>query len=411
VRDPIHGDIKIKDYIVDLLETPEVQRLYNIKQLGFAHLVFPGAHHTRLEHSLGTYKIASLISEVLGLGEEEKKVVACAALLHDIGHGPFSHTLEYILSERFDVDHIDLTEKLILGEYVIFDPDEKEIIGSPTVNEVLNKKRICEEEVVEVVRGEAGDGCYLSQILNSAIDADQLDYLIRDAYYTGVAYGMIDIERLLQTLMVYQGNLTVKRKGVSVVENILMARGLMYSAVYFHKTVRIAELMFSKAFESVSELEPFEFFRMTDAEIMNELKRMSGFGREIVTRLKYRRLFKLAFSASSYELDKHDLDKVKSLEDVGLRREKERELENLFDIPRGHLIIDVPQHELLMAEPRINKTDIGVVDGDEVKSLDDFTPVAKAIRSRVAPDWCIMIITDETFREVVSEKAEEILFG
>jgi len=106
VRDPIHGNIKLKDSIAELLESPEVQRLYNIKQLGFAHLVFPGAHHTRLEHSLGAYHIASQISETLNIGDDERDVVACAALLHDIGHGPFSHTLESILLEKFGVDHV-----------------------------------------------------------------------------------------------------------------------------------------------------------------------------------------------------------------------------------------------------------------------------------------------------------------
>jgi HD superfamily phosphohydrolase len=110
VRDPIHGDIKITGCLVDLLETPEVQRLHNIKQLGFAHLVFPGAHHTRFEHSLGSSMIASQIADILALNEKEKTLLTCAAQLHDLGHGPFSHTLESILLQRFGVDHVDLTE-------------------------------------------------------------------------------------------------------------------------------------------------------------------------------------------------------------------------------------------------------------------------------------------------------------
>jgi len=411
VRDPIHGNIQIRDYFVDLLETPEIQRLYNIKQLGFAHLVFPGAHHTRLEHSLGTYKIASQISEILNLEDSEKDIVTCAALLHDIGHGPFSHTLESILMEKFGVDHVDLTEKLILGEYEIFESDEKKFIQSQSVNQILDKNNMDKEAIVKIIRGKTYRKSYLSQILNSTIDADQLDYLIRDAYYTGVAYGMIDIERLLQTLTIHEDNLTIKRKGVSVVENILMARSLMYSSVYFHKTVRIAELMLSKALEELTDTEPFEFFRMTDAEIINKLKKMGDFQYEIVTRLKYRKLFKQAYSASFYELNKQDMNVIKDLEDVNVRRQKERELENAFDIPKGHLIIDIPRLELLKAEPRIDKTDISVIDRDKVKKLDDFTPIAKAIRSRITPDWIVMIITDERYRETVSKKAEEILFN
>lgn len=411
VRDPIHGDIKIKDYFVELLETPEIQRLYNIKQLGFAHLVFPGAHHTRLEHSLGTYKIASQMSEILDLEDGEKDIVTCAALLHDIGHGPFSHTLESILFEKFDVDHIDLTEKLILGEYDIFESDEKKFIQSQSVSHILNKNNIDKKEIVNIIRGKIYERSYLSQILNSTVDVDQLDYLVRDAYYTGVAYGMIDIQRLLQTLMIQDGNLTIKRKGVNVVENILMARGLMYSSVYFHKTVRIAELMLSKALELTVNLEPFEFFKMTDAEIINKLKKMGDFQHEIVTRIKYRNLFKQAYSASFNELDKHDMNVIKDLEDMNLRRKKEQELENTFNIPRGHLIIDIPRPELLRAEPRINKTDILIIDRDEIKTLDDYTPIAEAIRSRITPDWTVMILTDEKYRETVSKKAEELLFA
>ena len=102
---------------------------------------------------------------------------------------------------------------------------------------------------------------------------------------------------------------------------------------------------------------------------------------------------------------------IKNLENVNVRRQKERELENALDIPKGHLIIDIPRLELLKAEPRIDKTDISVIDRDMVKKLDDFTPVAKAIRARITPDWIVMIITDENYRGTVSKKAEEMLFN
>jgi HD superfamily phosphohydrolase len=411
VRDPIHGDIKITGILVDLLKTPEVQRLHNIKQLGFAHLVFPGAHHTRFEHSLGSSMIASQIADILALNDREKELITCAAQLHDIGHGPFSHTLESILLERFGVNHVDLTEKLILGNYDILDVKEQQYISAPKVHEILDKYQVNEKDIVNIIRGKLSKKSYLSQLLNSTIDVDQLDYLMRDAYYTGVAYGMIDLQRLLQTIMIYKGNLTIMRKGVNVVENILMARALMYSSVYFHKTVRIPELMLSKALEKIPGAEPFEFFRMTDAEIMTSLKTMGRFQQEIITRLKYRDLFKQAYAVSSQDLDKQGFNVVKKLEDVLIRRQKEHELEDVFNIPKGHIIIDVPRSELLRAEPRINKTDIQVIDRNEIKTLDDFTPVAKAIRSRIAPDWAIMLITDEKYRKIVAKKSEKLLFS
>jgi len=411
VRDPIHGDIKITGCLIDLLQTPEVQRLHNIKQLGFAHLVFPGAHHTRFEHSLGSCMIASQIADILSLNENEKTLLTCAAQLHDIGHGPFSHTLESILLQRFGVDHIDLTEKLILGKYDILTKKEQQFIPTTRVHEILEEHQVDEKEIVRIIRGKLSKKSYLSQLLNSTIDVDQLDYLMRDAYYTGVAYGMIDLQRLLRTITIHKGNLTIMRKGVNVVENILMARALMYSSVYFHKTVRIPELMLSKAIEEIPDAEPFEFFRMTDAEIMTSLQTMGRFQQEIITRLKYRDLFKQAYAVSLHDLDKGGVKMVRRLEDVSKRHQKERELADAFNIPKGHIIIDIPRPELLRAEPRINNTDIRVSDRNETKSLDDFTPIAQAIRSRIAPDWALMLITDEKYRKIVAKKIERFLFS
>jgi len=411
VRDPIHGDIVLSGCLIDLLETPEVQRLQNIKQLGFAHLVFPGAHHTRFEHSLGSCRIASQIADILEFTKTEKELITCAALLHDIGHGPFSHTLESLLVERFNVDHVDLTTQLILGKYTILDEKEQQYIHAPSVHETLSKYGLNEKEIVDIIRGRLSKKSYLGQILNSTIDVDQLDYLIRDAYYTGVAYGLIDLQRLLQTIIVHKGNLTMLRKGVGVVENILMARALMYSSVYFHKTVRIAELMLLKALEEVQDSEPSQFFRMTDAELMTFMQTMGCFQQEIIARLKYRALFKQAYMISLQDLDKKGIKTVDRLEDAGRRREKEREVEDALNIPSGHVIIDIPCPELLRAEPRIHKTDIQVLDRNRVKTLDDFTPIAKAIRSRIAPDWALMILTDEKYRQRVAKKAGHLIFS
>ncbi len=410
IRDPIHGDIKLEGLFLDLIEAPEIQRLYDIKQLGFAHLVFPGAHHTRLEHSLGTYHMALRAAEKINLDKDEKEIIACAAMLHDIGHGPFSHTLEFILRDTLSADHVDLTEKLIFGEHVIFNQKEKEFIISPCVFEILNKHNMEQKEIANIIRGNTKKKQYLGQLLTSPVDVDQLDYLIRDSYYTGVAYGMIDIERFLQTLIINDNQLAVRKKGVGVLENILMARNLMYSSVYFHKTVRIAELMLSKAIEKIEGADPFEFFKMTDAELINDLKKKGPFQYEIATRLKYRKLFKQAYTTSRSTLDKSGIDVIKKLEKLEYRREKEQEFEESLNLPNGHVIIDVPSYELTQAEPRIKQTDIKIIDENKIKRLDDFTPVAKAIRSRDIPDWIVMIVTDEKYKDIVSKNAEKILF-
>jgi len=412
VRDSIHGDIKFQGIFLELLESPEIQRLHNIKQLGFANMVFPGANHTRLEHSLGVYKIANIVSDLISLDENEKTILACAAMLHDIGHGPFSHTLEALLRELFGLDHVDLTEKLILGEYEIYDEKEKQLIDTPSVSEILDKHGVDKQLIIDIIRGsQIKDKKYLGQLLNSPIDVDQLDYLQRDSHYTGVAYGMIDASRYLQTLEIFDNELAIKRKGINVVENILVARGLMYSTVYFHKTVRIADLMLSKAIEEIEKFEPFEFFSMTDSELFEKLKEMKDFQYEIAVRLKYRRLFKQAYVLPSQNIDNEKIKTIRKLEDPVFRRKKEKEIEDTLGIPSGHIIIDIPSPEVYLSEPRIDKVEIKIVMEDKsVKKLEDFTPLANALKLRRIPDWCLMVITDEKYKEKVSEKVEDILF-
>lgn len=412
IRDSIHGNIRLDTIFLDLLDAPELQRLSSIKQLGLAHLVFPGAHHTRLEHSLGAFHMASQIAESLELIEEEKQLVKCAALLHDIGHGPFSHTLESILRDTLSVDHVNLTQKLISGEYSIFQEDEKEISRkTQTVSEILESYHIDCKIISAMIQGNETTKPYLTQILNSVIDVDQLDYLLRDAYYTGVAYGMIDTQRFLQTVLIHQNQLGLNRKGVGVIENILMARALMYSSVYYHKTVRIAELMLSRALEMIPNLHPFNFFSMTDAELVMYLKQKDTFQHALITRLKYRQLFKQAYELSNHQCTNEQKIIISSLEDVTLRRKKEEEFEEKLHIPKGHLIIDVPRPDLYQAEPRIQQTDIPIIDRNLSKTLREFTPVAEAIRMRSIPDWEIMIITDKEYRKQVAQNAEKILFS
>jgi len=412
IRDSIHGNIRFDEIFLELLDSPELQRLSSIKQLGLAHLVFPGAHHTRLEHSFGAFHMASQIVETLVLDESEQNLVKCAALLHDIGHGPFSHTLESILRNSLNVDHVDLTQKLITGEYSIFQEDEKEFAQHmKTVNDILDSHQMDTKTITDMIKGTITSKAYLTQILNSVIDVDQLDYLMRDAYYTGVAYGMIDTQRFVQTVRIHQDQLALNRKGVGVVENILMARALMYSSVYYHKTVRIAELMLSRALEMLPSLHPFNFFSMTDAELVAHLQKQEEFQHSLITRLKYRQLFKQAYVLPSHHLTDEQKELVSALENNVVRRQKEELFEERLHIPKGHVIIDIPFPDLHQAEPRIQQTDIPIIEGELSKTLNDYTPVAEAIRMRSIPDWDVMIITDELFRDTVSLHAEKLLFS
>lgn len=411
IRDSIHGDIKLERIFQELLDSAELQRLSSIKQLGLAHLVFPGAHHTRLEHSLGAFHISTMISDVLGLSEDIADHLFCASLLHDIGHGPFSHTLESILRERYNVDHVDLTERLVLGTYDIFQEAEKKVLEPvQTVASILESSDIDQSMIVDIIRGNQKNHPFLGELLNSVVDVDQIDYLLRDSYYTGVAYGMIDSQRFTQTIEIYNDHLALDRKGVGVVENILMARALMYSSVYFHKTVRIAELMLSKAMESIPDMHPFDFFKLNDAELVGMMKDKGRYQHEIITRLKYRQLFKQVYVMLPQNRNEERMELLKRLEDNDIRRSIEARFEDTLSIPEGHVIIDVPLIDLMAAEPRIQEIDMPVLENDDVQMLTTYTPVAAAIGMRKIPDWDLMIISDEKNRSVIAEHAQKILF-
>lgn len=412
IRDSIHGNIKFNGFFLDLLDAPEIQRLSGIKQLGLAHLVFPGAHHTRLEHSFGAYHMASMISLSLDLSKEEQQQLKCAALLHDIGHGPFSHTLESLLRNRFDVDHVDLTQQLINGTYTVFHPsEEKHLSHYSNVPDILEKNDMDTKRIGDIISGAYTKQPYLTKLLNSVIDVDQLDYLLRDAYYTGVSYGMIDSQRFFQTIQIHNDDLAIDRKGVGVVENVLMARALMYSSVYFHKTVRIAELMLSKSLELIPEISPFEYFKMNDGELFSDLSKKNQYQKEIVIRLKYRQLFKQAYELPAYKKNNTHTKILKDLENPKKREQKEREIAEDLHIPEGYIIIDVPEQDLLQAEPRIQETNISIINDEDIKPLQDYTPVGEAIRMRAIPDWAVMIITDEQYRDNVSNHAAHLLFS
>lgn len=432
IRDTVHGNIRVDSYLLELLETPELQRLSGIRQLGFSYLVFPGANHTRLEHSLGTCHVAREICKSIGLDPEDAKKVAAVGLLHDVGHGPYSHTLENLFHGKFGFDHAALTQKIITGDYSII-PD-CDMSGSQAVNqsrkpipEILEKYGIrpnsvarlvtggCEQDGIDLFWRRKTPANYPAHIIHSALDADQIDYLLRDSHYTGVAYGTVDLDRLLQTMAVHNDQLVIHEKGVSAVESLLVARALMYSSVYLHKTVRIAELMLSRSVENAIEegsANPGDVWRMTDSELMSCLNASGSYGRDIALSLKYRNLFKKAYSKEVDELDDDERKTIAALSDVKKRRKKESELCSRAGIPDGYAIIDVPAPELLLSEPRISKVDVRILTDDgKLKPFSSFSPLSDALRVRVTVKWGVMASAPKKYREKVARVAEKIIFG
>lgn len=254
-KDPVHKYIYVQDETIwDLINAKEFQRLRRIRQLGTSFMTFHGAEHSRFSHSLGVYEVARrIISQFERNGyrdwpREEKLLCLCAALLHDVGHGPFSHSIEKV----FGTHHEDWTCRIVLGD--------------TEVNRALSEADpSLPQHVSEVICKTYGQKIVVS-LISSQLDADRMDYLLRDAYFTGVHYGTFDLERILRVVRPYRGHIVVKESGMHAVEDYLMSRYQMYWQVYFHPVTRSSEIVLRKVFERAKALygDRYRFGFMTE---------------------------------------------------------------------------------------------------------------------------------------------------
>ncbi|WJP97653.1 HD domain-containing protein [Macrococcus bovicus] len=241
-KDPVHRYIHVRDQLIwDLIKTKEFQRLRRIKQLGTLYLTFPSAEHSRFTHSLGVYEIVRrMIDEIFrnrpAWHDEDRPLALCAALLHDLGHGPFSHCFEKI----FHTDHEAYTQAIITGD--------------TEVNAVLSRVHPgFAQEVADVINKTHQNKLVISMI-SSQIDADRMDYLQRDAYHTGVSYGSFDMERILRLMRPTEDEVVIKESGMHAVEDYLMSRYQMYWQIYFHPVSRGGEVLLNRCFKRVKAL-------------------------------------------------------------------------------------------------------------------------------------------------------------
>jgi HD superfamily phosphohydrolase len=236
INDPVYGFITIDHpLILELIRHPFYQRLRRIQQMGFAHLVYPGAVHTRLHHSLGAYHLmcnalAVLKGKGIHITENEELGVKMAILLHDVGHGPFSHSLENILIENTDHESVSLH-----------------------IMQLLNREMHGELNTAIAIFTNLYPKKFLHQLVSGQLDVDRMDYLNRDSFFTGVSEGVIGYDRIIHMLTVHEGELMVQEKGIYSIEKFLVARRLMYWQVYLHKTVVSAESMLVKIIQRARE--------------------------------------------------------------------------------------------------------------------------------------------------------------
>ncbi len=358
IFDPVHGPIRLDRVALALVATPEFQRLWGIRQTGFAHLVFPGANHTRLEHSLGTFWVATQIAERLRLDRADAGPVACGALLHDLGHGPFSHTLDAPMRETTGSGHEAISRALIEGVRT----GEPDVPGN--VPAVLERFGIRPRTVADLVDSRSPNARprLLREILHGPIDADRLDYLQRDAHYTGVAHGAIDAVRLFDTIGARDDRLVFAEKGRGAVEGFLVGRALMYHTVYYHHTVRAAETMAQAAVERRPGYPEAAraLFGLTDGDLLADLARAGGRSAELVLALRERRLYKRVHAVRSVPPRG---GWVRLVRDPPARRLLEDEIAARLRARPGELLIDLAGLDR-RRDPADDWGRVALVDGD-----------------------------------------------
>ncbi len=268
IRDPIHGYINITKEERELIDSVFLQRLRRIHQLAGAYLVYPGGVHSRFEHVIGTMHVAGLIGQSVadsaGLHDDDIQEMRIAALLHDVGHGPFSHLFEEVLAEKSDLTHEDLSQR---------------IVSESNISDILRRNGHQPSKISKLSVGKASGEPFKNQVIAGGLSADMMDYLLRDAYFTGVEYGKVDIQRVIDSLDVSpDGHLMLERAALYAFEALLIARYEMFKAVYFHRTVRAAELMLAHSMTladdelHLTDLSKIDrVLRLTDEVVLQQL--------------------------------------------------------------------------------------------------------------------------------------------
>ncbi|MGQ0772525.1 MAG: HD domain-containing protein [Nitrososphaerota archaeon] len=312
IVDPIHDFIRVYETELKIIDSPIFQRLRRIRQLSGAHLTYPGAQHSRFEHSLGVMHIAGQTAVALKekgfLSSDQIYDIRLAALLHDVGHGPFSHLFEEVLQIKKKISHEEIGKKIILHSE----------IGDTLSKSGVNKKLLTKLAF--------GDSKYrfVNEIISGSLSADMMDYLQRDGYFTGAEHAKIDHQRIIQSLDVYKSKLALDRSALYSFESMILSRYQMFKAVYFHKTVRSAEVMMLESIRladdecSFTSLNLDDYVSMTDefvvAQILglpertDELRRAKKFAADY----QNRRLLKCVFEKIMTDKSGKTQDQIRS---------------------------------------------------------------------------------------------------
>jgi len=409
IRDPVHGYVLINELERDVLDTYPLQRLHRIKQLGNAHLTYPGADHSRFGHSLGVLHLASIAGNKLldlGFSADEVQELRLAALLHDVGHGPFSHLFEEAVLRHKALTHEDLTARIVKDTEI---RDKIVDFGySPDTVSLLSVGRLKSP---------------LSILISGPFDVDKLDFLLRDSYYTGVEYGKVDALRLLTSLRLVEGSLALELPAsLYALESLLISRYEMFKAVYFHRTVRAAWVMLREVVETAylheglfdfSDVE--EYLTMDDGYVESHMRSLSkkkeGLSKEMrIACDLYSMLEKRCLFKSACEIVLHTAESSFRI-DEELKEEIEQMIAEKANVDQWMVVVDTPMIPSLPYTPtQPDPTDIPVCEEREgvlvKRKLIEFSRLVESLRGYVD---IIRVYSHPSVRKSVAEVSEKII--
>ncbi|MDY6770928.1 MAG: HD domain-containing protein [Candidatus Nanohaloarchaea archaeon] len=384
IQDPIHGYIQLNDLETDIISSEAYQRLRRIKQLGCSHLVYPSTSHTRFEHSLGTAYLAGRFADYLDLDDDDRNHLRTAALLHDTGHGPFSHVSERVM-ENYGKSHEDFSADVIRGP----------------LSDTLEQHGVDPDRVVDLVNGRTE----LGSVIAGDIDVDRMDYLMRDSHYSGVAHGTIDDETIMRAATLHNGSLVFHAKFRQALEGLLTARYLMIPTVYTHDSVTRAEKMMERGIDEMvvdGSIDVDELATMDDIDLKYRLRHTDNErARSLNSRLDNRNIFKTAL-----RWDVDDLSRD-GMREIARNMDDEREIEEEIADEAG-----MPVEEVLVNSPHIpakQDVDVSLLDGDETTSLDEVSRLTQAVHSTEWEQVALEVYCPPRRKEAVSEAAKAVL--
>jgi HD superfamily phosphohydrolase len=413
IRDPVHGYIKVTEAERDVIDTPFVQRLRRIHQLAGAYLVYPGAVHTRFDHVSGAMHVAGQVAEALSLWVDLTpdliQEIRLAALLHDVGHGPFSHTFEEVLAGKTNTTHEDISQR---------------IIRETPIRDMLNKHGFSPRKMSDFAVGKhSTKPPFMNEIIAGGLSADIMDYLLRDSYFTGVEYGKVDVQRVIDSLRVAEKHLAVDNAGLYAFEALLLARYQMFKAVYFHRTVRAAELMLvnsMKLAESslhLTDLSDIDnYLEMTDERILHDLVSLDPAdselkeARQLAIGYRDRRLVKCVFEQL---VQRKDRVVEQLFERSRMREQVVFDIAERANVDKNHIYLDVPTTPSVpYTSAREAPTSIKVVYGEGKNTKHREVPLSELpLVGSIAGYMDILRIYTTAENRVAVEKATAHLFS